>query len=152
MNDKEVDLKWDFYNDNLTVEIIFVIYRSQDSSNIKKYVEIGRTTNRYFRDFRAIPFLRVFYKLESIARWRGIEMNTGVSYTSTFICENNNFKFGRYNNTTENPKLFKPINTSCNKIGMEGISKTGNLFPNSVTLTKKELYTELSRAKFRPFR
>ena len=152
LNDKEVDLKWDFYNDNLTVEIIFVIYRSQDSSNIKKYVEIGRTTNRYFRDFRAIPFLRVFYKLESIARWRGIEMNTGVSYTSTFICENNNFKFGRYNNTTENPKLFKPINTSCNKIGMEGISKTGNLFPNSVTLTKKELYTELSRAKFRPFR
>ena len=71
---------------------------------------------------------------------------------SDYASYNYNFKFGRYNNTTENPKLYRPINTSCNKIGMEGISKTGNLFPNSVTLTKKELYTELSRAKFRPFR
>ena len=61
---------------------------------------------------------KVFYKLESIAMWRGIEMNTGTSYYSTFICENNNFKFG-YNNTTENPKLYKPINTSCSKIGIK---------------------------------
>lgn len=152
INNKEVNLKWDYYNDNLTVEILFVVYRSQDSTAEKKYIEIGRTTNRYFRDYTAVPFLKVFYKLESIAKWREIEMNTGTSYYSTFICENNNFKFGRYNNTTENPKLYKPINTSCNKIGMEGISKTGNLYPNSVTLTKKELYTELSRAKFRPFR
>ncbi len=152
INNKEVNLKWDYFNDNLTVEILFVVYRSQDSTTEKKYIEIGRTKNRYFRDYTAVPFLKVFYKLESIAMWRGIEMNTGTSYHSTFICENNNFKFGRYNNTTENPKLYKPINTSCNKIGMEGISKTGNLFPNSVTLTKKELYTELSRAKFRPFR
>ena len=152
INNKEVNLSWDYYNDNLTVEILFIVYRSQDSTTEKKYVEIGRTTNRYLRDYTAVPFLKVFYKLESIARWRGIEMNTGESTHSTFICENNNFKFGRYNNTTENPKLYKPINTSCSRIGMAGISKTDNLFPNSVTLTKKELYTELSRAKFRPFR
>ena len=79
-------------------------------------------------------------------------MSTGINYAETFICENNNFEYGRYNNTTENPKLYQPINKSCSRINMVGISKTGNLFPNSVTLTKKLLYTELSRAKFRPFR
>lgn len=151
-NEKDVRLDWDYINDNLTVQVLFILYRSQEGGTNKNYVEIGRTTNRFFRDSGAIPFLQAFYKIESIIQWEGIEMSTGVNYTETFICENNNFEYGRYNNTTENPKLYQPINKSCAKIKMVGITKTGNLFPNSVTLTKKALYTELSRAKFRPFR
>ena len=152
LNEKEVQLDWDFNNDNLTVTVLFIVYRSQEVSTNKTYTEIGRTTNRFFRDYTAIPFLQAFYKIESIIQWEGINMSTGLNYTETFICENNNFEYGRYNNTTDNPKLYKPINTSCGRIGMVGITKTGNLFSNSITLTKKELYTELSRAKFRPFR
>lgn len=152
INEKEVDINWEYENNNLTVEVLFIIYRSQSSESIKKYEEIGRTTNRFFRDYNAVPFLQAFYKIESIITWENIEMSTGVSYAQTFICENNNFEYGRYDNTTDNPKLYKPINKSCGAIQMVGISKTGNLFPNSYTLTKKMLYTELSRAKFRPFR
>lgn len=152
LNEKEVQLDWDFNNDNLTVTVLFIVYRSQEGSSNKTYTEIGRTTNRFFRDYTAIPFLQVFYKIESIIQWEGINMSTGINYAETFICENNNFEYGRYNNTTDNPKLYKPINKSCSRIGMAGITKTGNLFSNSFTLTKKELYTELSRAKFRPFR
>ena len=152
INEKEVDINWEYENNNLTVEVLFIIYRTQSSESIKKYEEIGRTTNRFFRDYNAVPFLQAFYKIESIITWENIEMSTGVSYAQTFICENNNFEYGRYNNTTDNPKLYKPINKSCGAIQMVGISKTGNLFPNSYTLTKKMLYTELSRAKFRPFK
>lgn len=152
LNEKNVILEWDYINDNLTVDVLFVVYRSQEGGINKNYTEIGRTTNRFFTDNGAVPFLQAFYKIESIIKWEGIEMSTGINYTGTFICENNNFEYGRYNNTTENPKLYQPINQSCGRINMVGISKTGNLFPNSVTLTKKALYTELSRAKFRPFR
>ena len=35
---------------------------------------------------------------------------------------------------------------------MVGIATTGNLFPNSEVLTKAQIYSTLSRAKFRPFR
>lgn len=152
LNEKNVILEWDYLNDNLTVDVLFILYRSQEGGVNKTYTEIGRTTNRFFTDIGAVPFLQAFYKIESIIKWEGIEMSTGINYTGTFICENNNFEYGRYNNTTENPKLYQPINQSCGRINMVGISKTGNLFPNSVTLTKKALYTELSRAKFRPFR
>ena len=151
-NEKNVILEWDYINDNLTVDVLFVPYRSQEGGVNKTYTEIGRTTNRFFTDSGCVPFLQAFYKIESIIKWEGIQMSTGINYTGTFICENNNFEYGRYNNTTENPKLYQPINQSCGRINMVGISKTGNLFPNSVTLTKKSLYTELSRAKFRPFR
>ena len=152
VNEKNVILEWDYLNDNLSVDVLFILYRSQEGGTNKQYTEIGRTTNRFFTDSGSIPFLQAFYKIESIIKWEGIQMSTGTNYTETFICENNNFEYGRYNNTTENPKLYQPINKSCGRINMVGISKTGNLFPNSVTLTKKKLYTELSRAKFRPFR
>lgn len=150
-NEKDVYLYWDFKNDNLSVNVKFNIYRSQNPTN-KEYILIADTTNKYYTDSRAIPYLTVDYKVESVIVWENIEMVTGSEETKNFICENNTFEYGRYNNTTKNVKLYQPINTSCQKIGMTGIATTGNLFPNSQVLTKSQIYSTLSRAKFRPFR
>ena len=150
-NEKDVYLYWDFKNDNLSVNVKFNIYRSQNPTN-KEYILIAATANKYYTDSRAIPYLTVDYKVESVIVWENIEMVTGSEETKNFICENNTFEYGRYNNTTKNVKLYQPINTSCQKIGMTGIATTGNLFPNSQVLTKSQIYSTLSRAKFRPFR
>ena len=150
-NEKDVYLFWNFKNDNLSVTNKFNIYRSQNPTN-KEYILIASTTNKDYTDVRAIPYLTVDYKVESVIVWEGVEMVTGFKETKNFICENNTFEYGRYNNTTKNVKLYQPINTSCKKIGMAGIATTGNLFPNSEVLTKAQIYSTLSRAKFRPFR
>jgi len=150
-NEKDVYLFWNFKNDNLSVTNKFNIYRSQNPTN-KEYILIASTTNKDYTDVRAIPYLTVDYKVESVIVWEGVEMVTGFKETKNFICENNTFEYGRYNNTTKNVKLYQPINTSCKKIGMVGIATTGNLFPNSEVLTKAQIYSTLSRAKFRPFR
>ena len=151
MNEKDLYLYWDFKNDNLSVSVKFNIYRSQNPTD-KEYILIASTTNKYYTDSRAIPYLTVDYKVESVIVWENIEMITGFEETKNFICENNTFEYGRYNNTTKNTKLYQPINKSCQKIGMTGIATTGNLFPNSQVLTKSQIYSTLSRAKFRPFR
>jgi hypothetical protein len=152
INEKDVELYWDFKNDNLSVTNKFNIYRSQNPTT-KEYILIASTTNKYYTDLRAIPYLTVDYKIESVITWEGVEMITGYKETRNFICENNTFEYGRYNNTTKNQKLYQPINTSCQKIGMAVKHQTtGNLFPNSQVLTKAQIYTTLSRAKFRPFR
>lgn len=151
MNEKDLYLYWDFKNDNLSVSVKFNIYRSQNPTD-KEYILIASTTNKYYTDSQAIPYLTVDYKVESVIVWENIEMITGFEETKNFICENNTFEYGRYNNTTKNTKLYQPINKSCQKIGMTGIATTGNLFPNSQVLTKSQIYSTLSRAKFRPFR
>ena len=151
LNEKNVKLSWNFINDNLSVVIKFNIYRSQNPSN-KEYILIASTANKYYTDSGAIPYLTADYKVESVAVWDNVELTTGYKETKSFICENNTFEYGRYNNTTKNIKLYQPINKSCRKIGMRGFATTGNLFPNSQVLTKSEIYSTLSRAKFRPFR
>lgn len=150
-NEKDIKLDWNFINDNLSVAIKFKVYRSQNPTN-KEYILIGTTTNKYYYDSKAIPYLTVDYRVESIAVWGDVELVTGNKEITNFICQNNTFEYGRYNNTTKNSKLYQPINKSCKKIGMLGIATTGNLFPNSQVLTKSQIYSTLSRAKFRPFR
>ena len=157
-NEKDVYLFWYFKNDNLSVTNKFNIYRSQNPTT-KEYILIASTTNKYYTDMRAIPYLTVDYKVESVIVWEGIEMSTGFKETKNFICENNTFEYGRYNNTTNNQKLYQPINTACqssndtiNNCKSTCGKITGNLFPNSQVLTKAQIYSTLSRAKFRPFR
>tara|TARA_B100000795_G_scaffold18519_1_gene12302 strand:- start:746 stop:5140 length:4395 start_codon:yes stop_codon:yes gene_type:complete len=149
--EKNIRLEWKFRNTNLSVVEKFNIYRSQNPTT-KEYILIASTSNRYYYDSRSIPYLQANYKVESIIEWEGVQLLTGSEETDIFICENNTFEYGRYNNTKKNKKLFQPLNTSCQKMGMSGIPTTGNLFPNSNVLTKAQIYTTLSRAKFRPFR
>ena len=70
VNERQVNLAWDFVNTNLSVDIIFKVYRSQNSFGTSKaYVFIGSTTNKYFKDTTAIPYitadyLRICYYME----------------------------------------------------------------------------------------
>ena len=157
-NEKHVYLTWEFENKNLSVGIRFKIYRSQNTRN-PIYTLIATTTNTYYMDESAIPYILVYYKVESIVVWENEELITGSKETNNFICESNGFGYGRYNNTTNNQKLYQPINNSCqatngiiNSCNSTCGKITGNLFPNSQVLTKAQIYSTLSRAKFRPFR
>ena len=70
-----------------------------------------------------------------------------------FVCQNNAFPYGRWSNGTNNPKLYKPLNETCNAIGqVTRFPLAGPLFPNAATMTQKEIYTILARNQSRPTR
>ena len=90
-----------------------------------------------------------------------------------FICKNNKFEYGRYNTTTTNLKLFRPllIKKEGGQVDEQGnqtaggrcignifrgstrISSSQNIYANtSNTLTKKQTYVLLSKQQSRPFR
>ncbi len=89
------------------------------------------------------------------------------------VCKNNKFEFGRYNTTSTNLKLFRPLllnrpEGQQDKFGNQSaggsclgnifsgstrISSTQNIYANtSNQLTKKETYVLLSKQQYRPFR
>ena len=89
------------------------------------------------------------------------------------ICKNNKFEFGRYNTTSTNLKLFRPLllnkeggqkdangNQSAGGLclgnifaGSTNISSSQNIYANtSNQLTKKQTYVLLSKQQYRPFR
>lgn len=145
---KNVYLSWDFSNDNTTVLITYEIWRKQASS---EYVLLATTTNKNYLDTTPIPFIEALYKVRCLLRWETETLGTEFVEKKLLVCENNNFPFGRYNNTTKNTKLYKPLNNSksCRN---KNTKKTGNLFPNSTRYTSKQIYTILSNNSKRPFR
>ena len=88
------------------------------------------------------------------------------------ICKNNKFEFGRYNTTSTNLKLFRPLlltreggqkdengrqsgGRCIGNIfsGSTRISSSQNIYANtSNQLTKKQTYVLLSKQQYRPFR
>ena len=88
------------------------------------------------------------------------------------VCKNNKFTYGRYNTTSTNLKLYRPllinkdqgqVDENGNKVGglclgnifngSSRISSSQNIYANtSNQLTKKETYVLLSKQRFRPFR
>lgn len=89
------------------------------------------------------------------------------------VCKNNKFEYGRYNTTSTNLKLFRPLllnreggqkdhnnKQSAGGIcagnifsGSTRISSSQNIYANtSNQLTKKEIFVLLSKQQFRPFR
>ena len=89
------------------------------------------------------------------------------------ICKNNKFEYGRYNTTSTNLKLFRPLlinkaggqkdangNQSAGGLclgnlfaGSTNISSSQNIYANtSNQLTKKQIYVLLSKQQYRPFR
>ena len=95
------------------------------------------------------------------------------STPEVIICKNNAFEYGRYNTTSTNLKLFRPllINKDGGQKDKDGkqtagglclgnifagstrISSTQNIYANTTNqLTKKQTYVLLSKQQFRPFR
>ena len=57
-----------------------------------------------------------------------------------FVCENNRFPDGRWNNSFSNPKLYKELSTCGNRNNI-----TSTLFPNSWSMSRKETYARLAK-------
>ncbi|MBN21909.1 MAG: hypothetical protein CL678_11570 [Bdellovibrionaceae bacterium] len=129
------------------------------------------------------------YKIVGEYRWKEIDYNNnnkeidltfsiGFDTETIFVCKNNQFPYGRYNTTSTNLKLYRPLlltskNGQCDKVDENGNTTgkcvggeclaeytpsrsrggTRNIYANTTNqLTKKETYVFLSKSKFRPFR
>lgn len=121
-----------------TISVYYNIYREDaDTNNISL---LGSTNFSTFTDTTAVNFNNYNYYIESVATWEGTSMTSKRSEPLfVFVCENNRFPNGRWNNSFSNPKLYKELST-CNSRN----SITTNLFPNSWSLSKKQTYARLA--------
>ena len=103
----------------------------------------------------------------------------GFTTPDCFVCKNNRFPYGRFNSTSSNFKLYRPllINTPEGQVDQFGnktcgggciannapglnlysqrsrISSSNNIYSNTTNqMSKKETYVRLSRSRFRPDR
>ena len=103
----------------------------------------------------------------------------GFTTANCFICKNNRFKYGRFNTTSTNLKLYAPLlmNTKEGQVDQFGnkvcgggctdpnnptlqlfsggsrISSSNNIYANTTNqLSKKETYVLLAKSRFRPTR
>jgi hypothetical protein len=122
-----------------TISVYYNIYREDvDTNNISL---LGSTNFSTFTDTTAINFNNYNYYIESVATWEGTSITSKRSEPLfVFVCENNRFPNGRWNNSFSNPKLYKELST-CNSRN----SITTNLFPNSWSLSKKQTYARLAK-------
>ena len=120
------------------ISVYYNIYREDADAN--NTTLLATTTLSTYTDTTAINFNNYNYFIESVATWEGLTMTSQKSDPLfVFVCENNRFPDGRWNNSFSNPKLYKQL-SSCNTRN----SITSNLFPNSWSLSKKQTYARLA--------
>ena len=168
---RKVLISWEFDCSNVYVDINFNIYRMQNSTDpeiTKKKILIGITKNKYLWDNGPIPYLMATYYVEPVITWQNETIMLAGDNVTKFICQSNRFPDGRYNVRSDNPKLFSFVNgnsshnlvlnekiktgSTCGKNQMSSNPKTSILFKNTNVMTKKEIYSMLSRGATRPFR
>ena len=161
-NDTQVFLNWnveeigktvyDFANPTLTrytTSVIYEISRLTYESGEPVYEVIGTSDKAEYIDTTAIRYGNYRYKIRAVITWEGVTVRSSQSeFLFVFVCQNNQFPYGRWNNTTQNPKLYKNISGTCNDIGMPTrFPLAGNLFPNSAKLTKAQIFAMLSKSR-----
>ena len=165
-NGKNVNLEWtvndnsiyDFFNPLISkynISSYFNIYREKSDSDAIEL--IGTSSTSTFIDTNTIEFTNYYYYIEGVASWEGITLYSNKSEKNegfVFVCQNNPFPSGRWNNTRENKKLYKQLSNNCGLVGQSSSTPrfSGNLFPNSLNLTKKGIYKFLSDGTRRPNR
>ena len=165
-NSKVINIYWeisgksvyDFTNPLIgeyNIESFFNIYRQKSGSDNIELIGSSITTN--YTDNTAIEFTNYNYYIEGVARWEGLTLTSQRSNKEegfVFVCQNNPFPGGRWNNTRENRKLYRQLSTNCELVNQSSSTPrfSGNLFPNSLTLTKKGIYKFLSDGTRRPNR
>jgi hypothetical protein len=116
-------------------------------SDLASYEVIGTSDICEYIDYGLETFTNVRYRVRSLITWEGTTVASSVSEPLfVFVCELNRFPDGRYNNSHTNQKLYQPLNQSC-KLFTDMAPKsrvTGNLFPNSTHLTRKQTFALLS--------
>lgn len=171
---KTVLLEWEFTSSDIYIDdLYFEIYRLQnttDSITSNKKIYIGQTRQRYFYDYNPIRYLIANYYIKPVIIWENEKIEIDETSYELFVCKNNKFKYGRYNIRTDNPKLFAYTNgaltlekndfinekittgTNCIKNNMVNNSRSTILFKNTNIMTRKQLYSMLSKNMKRPFR
>ena len=141
------------------------------SENLLQTLSINYDNNTYkFIDREMLVYDKYQYTIEGIFKWDTLLFNNvrvsnplsinieGFQTEPIFVCRNNQFEFGRFNTTSTNLKLFKPLNNlqNCTKVNYNITRKIGssnNIYHNTTNqMTKKQIFNYLSISKFRPFR
>jgi hypothetical protein len=121
-----------------TTAVYYNIYREDVGTNIVSL--LGTSLINTFIDTTAVNFNNYNYYIESVALWEELTITSSRSDALfVFVCENNKFPQGRWNNSFSNNKLYKQLNTCSTTNNL-----TTNLFPNSWSLSKKQIYSRLS--------
>ena len=159
-NDNEVNLNWsveqigktlyDFADPTLTryaTKVTFEILRLTFITGEPEYRVIGTSDRAEYTDTTAIRYTNYRYKIRAVIEWEGVIVRSNMSeFLFVFVCQNNAFPYGRWTNGTNNPKLYKPLNETCNAIGqVTNFPLAGPLFPNAAQMTQKEIYTMLAK-------
>ena len=147
-NTEFVSLNWKIHNGNIytaanpllsrfAIDIYYNIYRDDKEAN--KTELIGTSILNTFTDSSAKNFKNYGYYIESVATWNGLSLTSErSSELFVFVCENNRFPQGRWNNSFTNTKIYKQI-TECSE------EMTTSLFPNSWSISQNEIYARLSK-------
>ncbi len=148
----------------------------QDNYSLSTYTYIDNSVRIYDKYIYTVSgkyeykFKRVFTNTNS----NTLSLNFGSFNTDEIlICKNNKFQYGRYNTTSTNLKLFRPllIKRDGGQVDEQGkqtagglcignifsgstrISSSQNIYANTTnTLTKKQTYVLLSKQQYKPFR
>ena len=180
INDNDLWLNWEVEEDGntvysfadptktrYTVNVTYEILRQSFVSGDKVYEVIGTSDRCQFFDSSTVRFNNYKYKVRAVIQWKDAIVHSDESdYLFTFVCQNNHFPEGRWNNTTSNKKLYKDIGPNCVDVDkmQPGYSRsmqthpgmpsrlTTNLFPNSKQLTASERYSMLAKSQGRPQR
>ena len=126
INDNDLYLNWEVEEDGktvydfadplktrYTVEVSYEIMRQTYATGKPEYVVIGTSDRCQYMDGTAIRFYNYNYKVRAIIKWRDATVTSADSdRLFAFVCENNQFPEGRWNNTTSNPKLYKDIGSN----------------------------------------
>ena len=163
----QLGIRKTLYNDKITPD---------DGYSLSTYTFIDNSIRIYDKYIYTVTgtyeykFKRVFTNTNS----NTLSLNFGSFNTDEIIiCKNNKFEYGRYNTTSTNLKLFRPllIKRDVGQVDEQGkrtagglcignifsgstrISSSQNIYANtSNTLTKKQTYVLLSKQQNRPFR
>ena len=148
--------KYSFQTDNESDYIADVLYTIQRKTTelTDDWITVGTSKVTSFTDTTAINYRNYLYRVYSTIMWEDITINSEMSDEKfVFICEYpERFPYGRWNNSETNKKLYQSLSNSCSLIKQRGVQRTGNLYPNSMLLSRKQIYSFLSRGIRRPNR
>ena len=198
-DNKTVTLKWDNggqgydFNTNdgdIYWTITKVNRQTHETKPLLSAQQLSRNNGQYeFIDNDLRIYDKYQYKISGEYRWgeidtdnnnKDIDLFISISVTTEtiFICKNNQFPYGRYNTTSTNLKLYRPLllnseKGQCDKVDENGNATgkcvgglctaeytasrsrggTRNIYANTTNpLTKKQTFVLLSKSGFRPFR
>ena len=177
-------------------DIFWTINRTNLSSGQSEMVlndtalTLNSNNDYTFTDIKVRIYDKFKYTVSGRFKWTGIQnlqANSEIPFINVkgfttpecFACKFNRFPFGRYNTTSTNLKLFRPllINTPQGQVNQFGektcgggcvapnnpglnlfsgttrTSTNNNIYANTTNqLSKKQTYVVLSKSRFRPFR